>query len=125
MKRLLNQYSLPAILFYAFLFITQTLHGFLSAGYHESSMLYQIIERIGFVWLLCWWLQHDSRKYQIKWVLDMGLWLWLAWPFILPYYLIKTRGKSAWTPLAVFLGVYVVATLFGVLIYFTLFGIMS
>jgi len=29
-------------------------------------------------------------------------WLWLAWPIVIPWYLVKTRGRHAW-PMALVL----------------------
>ncbi len=98
-----------------------TAETFAFAGNVEMSGVYQILHGIVIVWLIAWWLMQDSRKQRVGLVLDMGMWLWMAWPLFLPYYLIKTRGRHAWLPIAVFLGIYVLATVAGTALYLVLF----
>jgi hypothetical protein len=59
----------------------------------------------------------DSRQRGIKWVFDMGLFLYMAWPFIMPYYLFKTRGAKGLLTILIFVGAYVGAYLAGVILY--------
>ena len=46
------------------------------------------------------WLRADARARRVGLVHDMGLFLWLAWPIIIPWYAVRTRGRHA-LPLAV------------------------
>jgi hypothetical protein len=71
---------------------------------------------VALLWIIGWWLRADSRKHQVAWVHDMGLFLIIAWPFILPYYLIKSRGAWGLLNILGFMGVYVGATIIGILI---------
>jgi hypothetical protein len=45
------------------------------------------------------WLRADARARHVSLVHDMGLFLWLAWPALIPWYAVRTRGRHA-LPLA-------------------------
>jgi hypothetical protein len=45
------------------------------------------------------WLQKDARRTGVGAVQDWGLFLWFAWPVVIPWYAWKTRGRAGW-PLA-------------------------
>src|SRR5215510_9363651 len=42
------------------------------------------------------WLQKDARRTGVGAVQDFGYFLWLAWPFVIPWYAFRTRGRSGW-----------------------------
>ncbi len=42
--------------------------------------------------LIGYWLNVDSRETKTLRVWDMGFFLYVAWPVIVPYYLVRTRG---------------------------------
>src|SRR5438132_1590647 len=42
------------------------------------------------------WLQRDARSARLSLVHDWGLFMWLAWPVLLPWYAFKTRGRRGW-----------------------------
>jgi len=50
------------------------------------------------------WLQKDARRTGVASVLDLGFFLWLAWPIVIPWYAFKTRGSAGWR---LFLGLFV------------------
>lgn len=50
------------------------------------------------------WLQKDAARTNVGSVLDLGYFLCLAWPVVLPWYAIKTRGRAGWRLLAGLLG---------------------
>ena len=39
------------------------------------------------------WLRADARARRVELVHDMGLFLWLAWPVLIPWYAMRTRGR--------------------------------
>jgi hypothetical protein len=45
---------------------------------------------------VCAWLQKDARGTGVSSVHDLGFFLFLAWPFLIPWYAFKTRGRSGW-----------------------------
>jgi hypothetical protein len=42
------------------------------------------------------WLQLDARSARLSLIYDWGLFMWLAWPVLLPWYAFKTRGRRGW-----------------------------
>jgi hypothetical protein len=48
------------------------------------------------------------------WVYDLGFFLCIAWPFVVPYYLVKTRGAKGLLVILAFIGAYVGATIVGI-----------
>ena len=42
------------------------------------------------------WLQEDARRTKAIAVHDWGFFLWIAWPFLLPWYALRTRGRQGW-----------------------------
>ena len=42
------------------------------------------------------WLQQDARRTGVDSVHDLGYFLLLAWPIVIPWYAFKTRGRSGW-----------------------------
>jgi hypothetical protein len=53
---------------------------------------------------VCAWLQKDTRVTGVASVHDLGLFFWLSWPFLIPWYALKTRGRSGWRLAAMLLG---------------------
>lgn len=42
------------------------------------------------------WLQKDAQRTRIGRVLDFGLFAWIAWPLVIPWYAFKSRGRAGW-----------------------------
>lgn len=110
----------PTILLYLFVVVTQFLSGVYVARGIETPPMFQILNRYGFLWIIGWWLWNDSKKRQIPWVYDMGFFLYLIWPFILPYHLLKSRGAKGLLSIAGFILVYTVAAVAGATLYILL-----
>jgi len=105
----------PALLFWAFLLAVSVAAGGYFARHLEPSGAFIVIRAVGLLWVTANWLEADSRKRGIQWVWDMGFFLALAAPFILPYHLWKTRGAKRTLLLILgFLAVYIVGVLIGV-----------
>ena len=49
------------------------------------------------------WADRDARRTGVVRVHDWGLFLWLAWPVLLPWYVFRTRGPRGWRLLLVLL----------------------
>ncbi|HLM00851.1 MAG TPA: hypothetical protein VK400_07325 [Pyrinomonadaceae bacterium] len=78
---------------------------------------FNILYVLGFWGILCWWLREDSKKYGVSWVLDIGFFLYVAWIFIVPYHLFKTRGLKAFVTILLFIGIFAVAYLLSLIVY--------
>ena len=92
----------PARTFFAYLFVYQFTFSIYEARQLELPGSFEVLSWLAFIWLIWWWLRDDSRKRNIQWMLDLGFFLILAWIFILPYHLFKTRGLSAFIPILFF-----------------------
>ena len=117
MSKLLSQIAAPTVLLYIFVVITQFVGGIYLASDAEPPGLFTLLYVVGFLWIIGWWLLSDSRKRGVRWVFDMGLFLYIAWPLILPVYLVKTRGVKGLLVILGFIGVYLGALVAGVMLY--------
>ena len=117
MAKALNQISAPTVLLCAFVIISQVANGLYLSSEIEPPPIFTFLRVLMFLWIIGWWLQRDSRKYNFNWVLDLGLFLYVAWPIIMPYYLLRTRGLKGFIPILVFSGIYLGAALIGVTFY--------
>ena len=43
-----------------------------------------------------WWIGGDARARRIAFAHDWGLLAWVAWPILVPWYSVKTRGRAGW-----------------------------
>ena len=115
---LLSRIFSPTVLLYAFVVITQIGHGIYEVTKLEQPPIFYFVSALGFLWLVGWWLRRDSRLRKIPWVYDMGMFLNILWPFIMPYYLLKTRGARGLLPILGFVVAYVGGLLVGATIAF-------
>jgi hypothetical protein len=53
---------------------------------------------------VCLWLHKDARRAGVGPIQDLGFFLWLFWPVLIPWYAFKTRGRSGWRLAAGLLG---------------------
>ncbi|HEX8291432.1 MAG TPA: hypothetical protein VF570_06750 [Pyrinomonadaceae bacterium] len=120
MRKVLRKLSSPTALLYLFLVVAQLAAGVYLARGAEPPPAFSFLYPLGLLWAVGWWMRDDSRGRGVGWVFDMGLFLYVAWPFVIPYYLLKTRGAKG---LLVILGcaaVYVGALLAGAALYILL-----
>src|SRR6266478_8970736 len=82
----------PAPLLYTFVVITQFAYGAYLGAQLQFPEGVTFIFAIGILWAVGWWLRTDSRRRGVLSVYDLGFFLYLAWPIVMPYYLLKTRG---------------------------------
>lgn len=110
--------SKPTIYLSLFLFTIQFTNGFHAVKVGNIPTLFNVWYFLAFYWVMGWWFINDSREHEIKWLdryVDMGFYLYMAWIFILPYYLFKTRGRKAFFTLLMFLAIYIGAYFTGVI----------
>jgi hypothetical protein len=71
------------------------------------------------MWL---WLISDSREHGISWPMDMGMFLYVAWIFVIPYHLFRTRGFSGVVPILMvvfaFMSAWLLGSVAGVFLWF-------
>jgi hypothetical protein len=117
---LLSRITSPTVLLYTFLVIAQFGRGAYFASGNEPSPAFTLINTLAFFWIMCWWLLRDSSNRGIASVYDIGMFLYIAWPFIMPYYLLKSRGAKGLLVILGFVGAYVGAVLMGIAFYLLL-----
>jgi hypothetical protein len=120
MNVLLQQLVSPTALLYLYVIITQFAHGVYLAGGIEAPYAFTFINFFGLLWIVGWWLLTDSRKRGVSWVYDIGFFLSIAWPFIMPYYLLKTRRAKGLLLIFAFAGTYMAALVIGMAFYLLL-----
>ena len=106
----------PTVLLYAFVVISNIGEGIYRVTEGESPAAFALFRGVGFLWIVGWWMRRDSKLRNISWVYDMGMFLFMLWPFILPYYLIKSRGARALFGILGFAVAYLAGLIVGVTI---------
>ncbi len=66
------------------------------------------------------WLQKDARRTGVGAVQDLGYFLLLAWPVVIPWYAFATRGRSGWRLTAGLLGLVGAAPIAGMVVEYAL-----
>ena len=110
---LLSRVVSPTVLLYTFAFTSEIGEGFYSVTEGEPPRGFTVASGIGFLWILGWWLRRDHRLRNIPWIYDMGMFLFMVWPFIMPYYLIKSRGARGLLGILGFAAAYIGALIVG------------
>ena len=106
-------YILTPLLAYMFAVLT----GFEAGAYGARGIAVPGISRVftyvGFLTVMTYWVRKDSKRSESWHAMDLGLYMFLLWPVMVPYYLLKTRGAKGLVPILTFLGSYVVAFIVG------------
>jgi hypothetical protein len=93
--------------------VTQFADGFYLGRQIDPPGILTLVRWAGFLWLMGWWLHSDSRKRTVASVYDMGFFLYVAWPLVMPYYLLKSRGAKGILFILGFVGAYFGAAIIG------------
>ena len=113
MQRILARIRFPTLLIFVYAGITAaaaTLYTGLGA---EEPALFSLAAKVGWLWVIGWWQMEDISRRCESWFYCPGLFLQAAWPFVLSYYLLKTRGPRALIPIALFVAVWIAAAVIG------------
>lgn len=117
MQNFLSRLASPTALLYIYLIFTQIAYGIYLARGIDPPPAFTLIFAAGLLWIVGWWLLKDSRKRDIPWIYDLGFFLTLAWPFVIPYYLLQTRRAKGLLLILAVLGTCIAAQLVGLTIY--------
>lgn len=104
-----NELVTPARGLFIFVFIGEFLNGIYAGFAVELPTLFVIMYPVVTTWLVWWWIKDDTKRSGESWPIDLGLFLFFAWPVIVPYYLVKTRGIGGLKRVLAFVGVLVLA----------------
>src|SRR5947207_218276 len=116
MATVLSRILSPAPLLYSFVVITQFAYGAYLGAQLEFPAAVTLLFTVGLLWAVGWWLRTDSRRRGALSVYDLGFFLYLAWPIVMPYYLIKTRGAKGLLVILGFVAAYVGAAIIGMVL---------
>jgi len=94
-----------AVLIFVFMGLTQIERGASYARHVEMPGSSVLIQYVVLFCLMGYWLDRDSHEKQVGRVWDMGFFLSIAWPLIIPYHLIKTRGIKRTALILLFLSI--------------------
>ena len=114
MATFLSRMFSPAPLLYTFVVITQFAYGAYLGAQLQFPEGLTLIYAVGILWAVGWWLRTDSRSRGVLSVYDLGFFLYLAWPVVMPYYLLKTRGAKGLFVMLGFVAAYVGAAVIGI-----------
>lgn len=120
MSNFLPRLVSPTALLYIYLTLMQIAHGIYFASEIEPPPAFTLIDTVGLLWIVGWWLLTDSRKRGVALVYDIGFFLSIAWPFIMPYYLLKTRGAKGLPLILAFVSIFFGAVVVGMALYLLL-----
>ena len=109
--------STPARVFWIFLFLNQFAASLYQLANVPSSGAYQLLSTIVYGWLIWWWLNDDSKRYGIRWPHDLGIFLYLGWFLIVPYYLVKTRDFNGIVLILIFFAAQIAAWLLATIVW--------
>jgi hypothetical protein len=109
----LSRIASPTVLLYAFVVISGAADAFYFGRQLEPPPLFSLVRWIALLWVMGWWLQTDSRKRAVASVYDMGFFLYIAWPVVMPYYLVKTRGAKGLLFVLAFIGALIGGVILG------------
>jgi len=113
----LPQSFIVTTLLYVFFGVSQMSSGIYLANGIEPPPGYELIHFVGLIWIFGWWLRRDLAKHKVEWPLDLGMFLQIGWPVVVPYYLFCTRGVRAFVPIGIFVMMYFTPLVIGASIY--------
>jgi hypothetical protein len=116
MATVLSRILSPAPLLYSFVVITQFAHGVYLGAQLEPPGAFTLLSWLIFLWVVGWWMRTDSGKRGDASVYDMGFFLYIAWPLVMSYYLVKTRRARGLLVILGFTGAYIGAAIIGILL---------
>ena len=116
MTIVLSRILSPTTLLYSFVLITQFAEGVYLGRQIDPPAAFSLLRWAALLWIVGWWLRTDSRKRGGVAVYDLGFFLYIASPLVMPYYLVKTRGVKGLLVILGFIAAYVGATIVGIIL---------
>ena len=110
------------VLLGACIFIYHLGRGILDARGLEPAPGLEFLYTAIFLCGVVWWLRAEIQSSPIKRLYCTGLFAMTAWPIIIPYHLLKTRGVKGLLPLLALIGTFISARILATVIYVAVFG---
>jgi hypothetical protein len=89
----------------------------------EPAPLVALFLLFGPLFFVVLWLQQDARRTGVGAVQDWGYFLLLAWPFVIPWYAFRTRGRGGWRLIVVLFSLISGASIIGALVAYGMEGV--
>ena len=102
------------------LLISSAARGVYSSQGVAPSARFELLERIGLLSFIWFWVRAQCRPYRVAFPMDLGLFLAGLWIFILPHYLWRCERWRGHLKCAAIAGAYVVAYLLSIAIHYAL-----
>ena len=96
--------------------------GIINARGLEPSPGLEYLYTAAFVCGVVWWLQAETQRSPVTRMYCAGMLVSSAWPIIIPYHLLKTRGVKGLLPLFALIATFLFAKLLAVIIYLAVSG---
>jgi hypothetical protein len=119
-KRSLIMFALLGLL----IFIYHLGLGIIKACGREPLPSFEFLYVAMFLCGVVWWLRAEAQDSPVTRLYCTGLFAITAWPIIIPYHLLKTRGIRGLLPLFALIATFVFAKVLAVVIYLV-FGLSS
>jgi hypothetical protein len=110
------------VLLGASIFIYHLGRGILDARGLEPAPGLEFLYTAIFICGVVWWLRAEIQSSPITGLYCTGLFAYAAWPIIIPYHLLKTRGARGLLPLFALIGTFIFARILATVIYLAVFG---
>ena len=110
------------VLLGASIFIYHLGRGILDARGLEPPPSLEFLYTAIFVCGVVWWLRAEIQSSTATRLYCAGLLAYTAWPIIIPYHLLKTRGVRGLLPLLALIGTFISARILAAVIYLAVFG---
>ncbi len=110
------------VLLGALIFVYHLSFGILSDRGLEPLPAVEFLYPAMFYCAVVWWLRTEVRSSPVTQIYCPGLMAITAWPIIIPYHLLKTRGVRGLLPLLALIGTFVFARVLALVIYLALYG---
>jgi hypothetical protein len=107
------KFSPMLVLLAVLIFVYHTPHTFFVLRGLEFSPLAEYLYSAAFLCAVGWWIREENRRKRITPLYCDGILIVVGWPFLILYYLLKTRGLKGFIPLLGLIVVLVVAIIVG------------
>ena len=104
------------------IFIYHLGRGILDARGVEPGPGLEFLYTAFFLCGVVWWLRAEMQSSTVTRLYCAGLMAFTAWPIIIPYHLLKTRGVKGLVPLFALIGTFISARILATVIYLAVFG---
>jgi hypothetical protein len=83
----------------------------------EPLPTFEFLYRFGFLCGIIWFLKAEAEKSAVARVYCPGVIIGMGWFFLLPYHLLKSRGRRGLIPLFALIGTYLTLQLLAAIVY--------